>query len=348
MSPRGTRSKRAAKRPGAELVNAQFLAAKAVAVDRFLGGAGLPTRMAAFATDTSPEANVVGVGVGWKLVQGRRTDKPSLRFYVDRKVPKGSIPKDSLIPPVFEGVATDVVQTGRFSVHPATIAQVRSRMRPARPGCSVGFRYEGAAASKVMAGTFGAVVDFEGRTCILSNNHVLADENRLAPGKPIFQPGLLDGGDPAKDQIATLTRFLPLVPGNNTVDAAIAAADDPNDVSPIVLPSVGRLASGDPIPARVEMSVEKVGRTTAYTTGKVTDVTATMKVSYDMGELVFVDQILVSGVTAPFSARGDSGSLVVDMQSKQPTGLLFAGAGMYTLANPLQEVLKALRIKVIA
>jgi len=79
-----------------------------------------------------------------------------------------------------------------------------------------------------MAGTFGALVqDPDGKLYILSNNHVLANENDLPIGSPIFQPGLLDGGNPSADRIAALTRFIQLV-GNqsNSVDAAIAAIDE--------------------------------------------------------------------------------------------------------------------------
>src|SRR5437899_11173374 len=75
-----------------------------------------------------------------------------------------------------------------------------------------------------MAGTFGAVVAAGSVRYILSNNHVLADENSLPIGSAIFPPGLLDHGKVSTDQIARLTPFVPLKAGAaNVVDAALAA-----------------------------------------------------------------------------------------------------------------------------
>src|SRR5205823_11870989 len=73
------------------------------------------------------------------------------------------------------------------------IPNPKARFRPAQPGCSVGFQFP-PPSRFVMAGTFGALVKDAAGTYILSNNHVLAEEGRQAPGAPIFQPGLLDGG----------------------------------------------------------------------------------------------------------------------------------------------------------
>lgn len=42
---------------------------------------------------------------------------------------------------------------------------------------------------------------------------------------------------------------------------------------------------------------------------------------------------------APFSAGGDSGSLIVDAVNKHPVGLLFAGGGVMTFANVIDDVL---------
>src|SRR5205085_9651524 len=102
-----------------------------------------------------------------------------------------------------------------------TMPNPKTKIRPAQPGCSIGFRDPNN--QFIMAGTFGAVVKDGDGQYVLSNNHVLADESRLQPGAPIFQPGLLDGGDPNTDQIAALTRFIKLQAlATNHVDCAIA------------------------------------------------------------------------------------------------------------------------------
>ncbi len=55
---------------------------------------------------------------------------------------------------------------------------------------------------------------------------------------------------------------------------------------------------------------------------------------------VYANQIDI--VSSTFSAAGDSGSLIVDAQTAQPVGLLYAGSPSDTVANPIQDVLAAL------
>ena len=97
----------------------------------------------------------------------------------------------------------------------------RSKQRPLLIGSSTGFLTSGF----IMAGTLGCFVRSRSSTdlYILSNNHVLADENRYPRGGSIVQPGTLDGGSPTADRVAKLTRFVRLAPGQtNFVDCAIA------------------------------------------------------------------------------------------------------------------------------
>ena len=68
---------------------------------------------------------------------------------------------------------------------------LQGNVRPLRPGASVGH-------VRVTAGSIGAFVQSEGQTMILSNNHVLANENLAAAGDNVLQPGHANGGmDPA-------------------------------------------------------------------------------------------------------------------------------------------------------
>src|SRR2546422_1008443 len=50
--------------------------------------------------------------------------------------------KDFALPKKIGKIFTDVVETGRFRAF-AAISKERSFMRPARPGCSIGFVYTG-------------------------------------------------------------------------------------------------------------------------------------------------------------------------------------------------------------
>jgi hypothetical protein len=52
--------------------------------------------------------NVVAVGIGPKVVGGQATGEPAIRVFVRRKLPADQVPADELIPPVIDGVLTDV------------------------------------------------------------------------------------------------------------------------------------------------------------------------------------------------------------------------------------------------
>src|SRR3989442_14775772 len=62
---------------------------------------------------------------------------------------------------------------------------------------------------QITAGTLGVLARRNGRPVILSNNHVLANQNAGRVGDPILQPGPADGGR-LQDTIARLVDFVPI------------------------------------------------------------------------------------------------------------------------------------------
>jgi len=303
------------------------------------------------------DGNVVGVGVGEKLSDESPSGVRCVTFLVKVKYPKSSLTSKTLIPESVDGIPTDIVEVGILrpfakkkkapAPAPATMPNPQSRIRPAAPGCSIGFRDPGD--QFTMAGTFGAVVvDSAGALYVLSNNHVLADENQLPAGSPIFQPGLLDGGSVARDQIAELTRFIPLDPsGDNHVDCAIAKALRPNLVTREILHIGAPTGTAD---AAFDMNVHKFGRTTSYTVGRVASIDTDVTIQYDAGPMLFPGQITIASVagartTTPFSKAGDSGSLIVERTTGKAIGLLFAGSDQRTIANHIGDVLRALSVQ---
>jgi hypothetical protein len=93
------------------------------------------------------------------------------------------------------------------------------------------------------------------------------------------------------------------------------------------------------------MNVMKTGRTTNFTTGRVTAINATVTVGgYPGGPARFIDQI----VTTNISAGGDSGSLVETRQGVRriAVGLLFAGSSVATIVNQIENVRALLRVEV--
>jgi hypothetical protein len=196
------------------------------------------------------------------------------------------------------------------------------------------------------SGTLGALIENKSNQFILSNNHVLALENKARRGQLIVQPGLVDTAC-AKlpdDAVATYTRTVHIYFGGpiNLVDAAMAAVE-PGDVSADIL-NIGAIASTVTAP-KVGLQVQKMGRTTCLTGGRIRALHVNVIVRYQSGIATFYNQIKIGG--GDFSAAGDSGSLVVTQEvCPRAVGLLFAGApGRFTLANPISAVLKRLSPK---
>lgn len=324
-----------------------YRAAKKGASARYLGASEEFSTFAAMnpVGSPKPEHNVVGVGIGEKVSNGISTGILAVKLLVRVKYPNDAIPNEDLLPETIDGLPVDIEQVGtfrRFATSPAAaMPNPRARFRPARPGSSVGF--EDPQHLIEMAGTFGAVVKKGSKLFVLSNNHVLADENKLPLGSPIFQPGLLDGGSTTHDRIATLSKFIPLsTTAPNKVDCAMAAGTTKTILSKDILfigPPNGRAA------AAMNMEVHKFGRTTGYRVGRITSVETDVTVGYEMGSVQFTDQILIVGHNnQPFSAAGDSGSLILERSTNNAVALLFAGSTSHTIANHIDDVLAALGV----
>jgi hypothetical protein len=236
----------------------------------------------------------------------------------------------------------DVRYVGRLVKRDAPFLQARHR--PLLIGTSVGH-------FRVTAGTIGAFVSVAGdaRPRILSNNHVLADENRGAEGDAILQPGTADGGRNPEDAVGTLGKFVALDDsGPNAVDTALAVVDAGVEVTDGTVTGVGQVG-GAPVAPADARAVEKLGRTTGHTAGSVTAFELdNVVVAYGaFPSLRFDNQIEIGGTGPnPFSQGGDSGSLIFEAGSLRPVGLLFAGGQEggedVTYANPIGAVLAAL------
>ena len=194
----------------------------------------------------------------------------------------------------------------------------------------------------ITAGTLGARLIAGNNVWALSNNHVFADENNANIGDHVIQPGAFDGGSLPGDFIGVLADFEPIdfsAGASNVIDAAVAQVADGD---------LGNSTPGDgygtprsaTVAAAVNLRVMKYGRTTGQTKGRIQGINAIVNVGYDSGVARFVGQIVIGG--GGFSSGGDSGSLIVVEKggdARKAVGLLFAGGGGVTIANPIDPVL---------
>jgi len=223
------------------------------------------------------------------------------------------------------------------------------------------------------AGTLGALVTDGSMHYILSNNHVLAKENEtLAYGSPaandtIIQEANLDEGacsinsGDSTHAVADLTSYVTISfykgrfksgSPTNTADAAIAevrGGEVDGDGYILDIGTIGGVADVYDANSGVTVgsAVQKTGRTTAHTFGKIEATDVTVDVSYDSGKARFEKQIRIRRPCddAGFSDAGDSGSLIATVEdgvAPHAVGLLFAGGSSDTFANPIAEVLSAL------
>lgn len=321
------------------------------------------TAVEAMLTPETQRANVVGMGVGVKWRGGEPTGEPALVVLVSQKLEPDMLSPNDVVPTTLADMQTDVLAVGYpmaggnqpLGVGAQTLAR---RLRPAEGGYSVG--HVAITAGTIATSVYdilpgGSVspptpgIGVPRRYYLLSNNHVLANSNNANLGDHILQPGPFDGGVDPTDHIANLSRFIPItfdppVPRanhRNLVDAAIAEAEFHDIYREIYWVGYVR---GWRRRANVTVGtiVQKTGRTTNYTTGRITAVNATIDVGYGGGRVArFQDQI----VTTNISAGGDSGSLVTTPDNVA-VGLLFAGSSIATIVNQIEHVRALLRVEV--
>jgi hypothetical protein len=302
-----------------------------------------------------------GVGVSWS-----DDGSPVVKVFVDISASGAAIPES------IDGIPVDVVHAGRvyaFNVdcenrglEGCDIGQATASAdeQPATPrdwhprpvpiGISVGH-------VDVTAGTLACRVTRGCHQYALSNAHVFADENSGVAGDHILQPGPNDGGIDPDDVIGTLFESVPIVMGTsnsvrNLVDAAIIATDGSLVGNATRTPSYGA-PRVDTIAPELGMNVKKYGRSSWETKAYIEIVSFTIEVGYNSGTARFIDQIVIRSPDPdlPFSSPGDSGALIVadgGDNDRRPVGLLFAATtdGVYTIANPIDDVLTALDISI--
>lgn len=318
--------------------------------------------VAAFAT---PLSNVHATGVGVRI-KGRKVaeDDFVIKVYVFDKADLGVATPE--ITKQYKGIDIDVEwlpiqlalaksskKTTTAAANP--IARHRSKRRPIIGGVSI------APINEPFVGSLGCFVQKISngikQVFVLSNNHVLADTNKLPIGTLIVQPGPEVAPATSTDAFAALSAFIPiqfpngrLDPVVNAFDAAIAVVSDEKLIQTGKLLGINKYdpAIGVAVPG---MRVIKSGRTTGVTTGIVTATRVNgVQVNYGSSTApriaTYNDTIQIVSDTEgkPFSSPGDSGSVILNRANGQPVALLFAGDGHTTTACDIGGVCKQFQV----
>jgi endonuclease G len=303
------------------------------------------------------DPNITSVGIGYKVVEGERTDELALQFTVSSKFEPQTL-EGRRTRPIPETLTvngmrfpTDVVQRD-FSPDPIAVqappkADRKRRLDVIVPGVSIGHE-------RVSAGTLACLVreDATGETRMLSNWHVFqGPSGRL--GDRIVQPGAFDDNRVGENGCGRLVRSFLGLAG----DCAIATVEERGADETILELGVPVRRLGDP---ELGDRVVKSGRTTGVTHGVVTRLHTITRLSYGQGVVKQIGGFEIGpdpdrpATDGEVSMGGDSGSAWMELdEAGAPTdmmlGLHFAGeaegaAGEHALACYASSVFSKLEI----
>lgn len=287
--------------------------------------------------------NVKGVGVGYKFINGMATNELCIHVLVERKVNRRCLTYNNIVPKTYMGIKTDIIEIGTPRSVIGSNNKYLERYRPLKAGCGIYSK------DATFHGTLTCIVFRKkllgNKYFILSNNHVLADGNRISIETKVIQPSIKDGGNFETDVVAKLSEFKPLkfatvvTKPKNFVDCAIAEVNKKSLISKEIL-TLGKIYGISK--AVLNQNVRKVGFVSGLTSGKVISLNVTTEINYiGNKKAFFADQIFISASSIP----GDSGSIVVDHDNKVLGMLFAAGAQGTSFVNDINVVLKELNVE---
>jgi hypothetical protein len=300
--------------------------------------------------------DIVGVGIGQKIVAGVPTDELCIKYLVRNKVPEEYLLPSEVIPK-FQRVGpssflTDVdegLNPKAPLTDPYPLSALLSRQEPTPPKVLSGGL--SAAHFRARYGTLGCCyrsAESHRINLFVSCNHVLAAYNSAHIGDAVISPALAQVGASPQVHVGGVSNYIKLKFGGvNRFDVAVARATDSFDCSEEIIGFAfvkNPVACSEILPGD---TVFKSGSASGRTAGRVVAICAAVKVDYwPLGVIgkntIFLDQI----VTSSMGMLGDSGAVLVN-DNNEKVGLLFAGTAAHTYFNDLQLALRALNMSYI-
>lgn len=292
-----------------------------------------------YRSDLSKKSNVNGLGVGYKIINGKMTDEIVIRVYVERKL--DNLPKNDQIPSEIEGVKTDVIirssysNVQSFGVDTASFPTITG-------GINAGPAF--VFADGIHHGTLGMIVrDIQtNKPLILSSYHVF-ELGRL------FQRGL-EISQPSGSNRIIASVFRSSI--SSTIEASVALLHNQVSFSPEIrnMGPVQGMVPDFELDAmfRSHGRVRKFGIASGMTFGIMEGIDEDFgtKFSFESSPRSFFHQIQIRSAdpTKPFSLPGDSGSCIIDDFGRAVGLLVGAGDDGKSYASRIQEVRNELQI----
>lgn len=286
------------------------------------------------ASELSRIPGVVEVGIGLRRRGGRLVEEPAFVVSVREKLPASALPSGQVVPRTIQGFPTDV----EVYKPPRPLLGFNDEKDKKNYGTKVG----GAAISAEDhsgVGTLGCFCRQNGDNSVvlLSNHHVLLGGSAQV-GSGVGQPEHEDSCCCTCNEIGKVLK------GDKNLDCAIASLNA--DVK--FYPKIRRIrrsdntveeeglikGTADPV---MNQAVWKVGYKTGLTRGKISKITPRVEIAVDAAFDRFAD-------------RGDSGSVVIEKDTGNVVGLLYAipdDSGDIGLAKKITAVQAVMNITVI-
>jgi hypothetical protein len=279
-----------------------------------------------YTNDLLARRGVHAVGIGLKERGGVLTNELAIVCFVDTKLELSKLDPDDIVPQFLDGVPTDVQVTPAFEPFTTDPNDLQQNVRPVAGGLQLQVDQH--------YGTLGFTGMFGVSMVAVSNQHVLAPN-----GVTVYQPT-----DAKHQDIGTTTATVlssDVDGGYTTLTTATGSAGvySWNGSGYTLLAVKGTFT---PTLGDLPYPVWKTGRTTGTTTGNITAlyVSGTRTDGWN-----YVNQILITPDSSPFSSPGDSGSGILDSQSRV-VALLWGGGTSFTLGSPIAAVMAQLGITV--
>ena len=280
------------------------------------------------ASELKSRAAVTGIGVGYKLRNGRIVQRCAIRIHVEKKFLPHYLPEDELFPKEIEGYPVDVLEAVYY---PHNCEPRTDRYTDLVGGIAITNRN-----NYPYVGTLGYRVYDCGsdEEYLLGSWHVLYGRPGSQDGEPVDQPRPLGQNTNYIGKSAFGIR-------DSRVDCALVKLDGYRSFIPMT-EGFPNLQIRGITEARVGMEVIKSGVTgLAYGTIEgIDDVT----VKYADGNHLFNEQIHILNIPGKTFcvSEGDSGSIWIDSATHCAVGLHVGGSGNFAIANHMHDVIDTL------